>query len=109
MMVGLSDPVTALDGVGPSLARRLADAFSIATVRDLLEHYPRRYQDAGDVLDLSEVAEGEPATLIGEVLDSSRRRTPAKGRRRPLDIAQARVRQASAAECTATLFNPNWP
>ncbi len=107
-MLRVDDPVTQLDGVGPKLAERLQDAFEIRTIRDLLEHYPRRHQDAGEVLDLSEVAEGEPATLIGEVLEWSRRRTPAKGRRRPLDIAEARVRQASGAVFTATFFNQNW-
>ena len=108
MSLRLDDRVTELPGVGPKLAARLYDAFEIRTVRDLLEHYPRRHQDAGEVLDLSEVAEGEPATMIGEVIEWSRRRTAGKGRRRPLDIAEARVRQASGAVFTATFFNQNW-
>ena len=105
----LDDPVTALPGVGPKLAGRLGDAFAIETVRDLLEHYPRRYQDAGEVLDLSDVRPGEPATLIGEVLGWDVRRIPAgRGRRRPLDLAEGRVRQASGAVFTATFFNQRW-
>ncbi|MFP4312608.1 MAG: ATP-dependent DNA helicase RecG [Nitriliruptoraceae bacterium] len=109
MSLHLDDPVTALPGVGPVLARRLADAFSIRTVRDLLEHYPRRYHDAGEVLDLSEVREGDPATLLGEVVAWSTRRVPARGKRsRPLDLAEAEVRQASGAGFTATFFNQRW-
>jgi ATP-dependent DNA helicase RecG len=105
----LDDPVTALAGVGPKLAGRLGDAFGIASVRDLLEHYPRRYQDAGEVLDLSEVTAGQPATLIGEVLGWQTRRVPPKGsRRRPLDLATAEVRQASGAVFTVTFFNQRW-
>jgi ATP-dependent DNA helicase RecG len=105
----LDDPVTALPGVGATSARRLADAFGIRTVRDLLEHYPRRYHDAGEVLDLAEVEEGAPATLLGEVVDWSVRRVPARGRRsRPLDLAEARVRQAGGATFTATFFNQRW-
>jgi ATP-dependent DNA helicase RecG len=100
--------VTELPGVGPKLGARLDDAFGIRTIRDLLEHYPRKHQDAGDILDLSEVAEGEPATMIGEVISWSTRRTSGKGRRRHLDIAEVQVRQASGAVFTATFFNQNW-
>ena len=108
MSLRLEDRVTELPGVGPKLVARLDDAFEIRTVGDLLEHYPRRHQDAGEVLDLSQVAEGEPATMIGEILEWSRRRTSGKGRRRSLDIAEAKVRQASGAVFTATFFNQNW-
>ncbi len=108
MTLRLADPVTELPGVGPKLASRLGDGLGIRTVHDLLTHYPRRFQDAGDVLDLSEVAEGQPATLIGEVLDWSTRRTTTKGKGRRLDIAEARVRQASGAVFSATFFNQNW-
>jgi ATP-dependent DNA helicase RecG len=105
----LDDPVTRLAGVGAKLAGRLRDAFAIETIRDLLEHYPRRYQDAGDVLDLSQVTTGQPATLIGEVLGWQTRRVPPKGsRRRPLDLATAEVRQASGAVFTVTFFNQRW-
>jgi ATP-dependent DNA helicase RecG len=105
----LDDRVTALSGVGPKLGGRLRDALGITTIRGLVEHYPRRYQDAGDVLDLSEVRAGDRATLIGEVLDWDTRRVPPKGsRRRPLDLATARVRQASGAVFSVTFFNQRW-
>jgi len=106
--IGLDDRVGVLAGVGAKARADLADAFGIETVRDLLEHYPRRYQDAGEVLDLSEVRTGEPATLIGEVLDWNTRRVPKRGQRRPLEIAEGRVRQASGRVFTATFFNQNW-
>jgi ATP-dependent DNA helicase RecG len=107
--LSLEDRVTALPGVGPKLAARLAEAFAIHTIRDLLEHYPRRYHDAGEVLDLSDVEEGSPATLLGEVLDWSTRRIPPKGKRsRALDLAEGRVRQASGAVFTVTFFNQRW-
>ena len=109
MSIHLEDPVTALTGVGPKLAGRLADGLGVHTVRDLLEHYPRAYHDAGEVLDLSEVAAGEPATLIGEVLGWETRRVPPKGRRRrALDVTTGRVRQASGAVFTVTFFNQRW-
>ncbi len=109
MSLSLDDRVTALPGVGPKLAARLDEAFGIHTVRDLLEHYPRRYHDAGEVLDLGDVEEGAPATLLGEVLDWSTRRIPPKGKRsRALDLAEGRVRQASGAVFTVTFFNQRW-
>ncbi len=105
----LDDPVTVLPGVGPKLAGRLDAAFGIRTLRGLLEHYPRRYHDAGAVLDLGEVQEDTPATLLGEVLEWSTRRVPPRGRRsRPLDLAEGRVRQASGAVFTVTFFNQRW-
>jgi ATP-dependent DNA helicase RecG len=106
--VHLADRIDALPGVGPKARTGLLESFGIVTVRDLLEHYPRRYQDAGEVLDLSEVREGEPATLLGEVLDWSTRRIPGRGRKRPLQVAEGRVRQASGATFTVTFFNQNW-
>jgi ATP-dependent DNA helicase RecG len=107
-LVRFDDRVDVLPGVGAKARSGLLESFGIVTIRDLLEHYPRRYQDAGEVLDLSEVREGEPATLLGEVLDWSTRRIPGRGRKRPLQIAEARVRQASGATFTVTFFNQNW-
>jgi ATP-dependent DNA helicase RecG len=107
-LVHLDDRVDVLPGVGAKARTSLAETFGIVTIRDLLEHYPRRYQDAGEVLDLSQVREGEPATLLGEVLDWSTRRIPGRGKKRPLQIAEGRVRQASGATFTVTFFNQNW-
>jgi ATP-dependent DNA helicase RecG len=105
----LDDPVTAVAGVGPKLRVLLRDKLGITTVRDLLEHYPRRYQDPGEVLDLTEVRAGDTATLIGQIVRWETRRLPPKGRRRSrLDLATAKVRQASGAEFTVTFFNQGW-
>jgi ATP-dependent DNA helicase RecG len=104
----LDAPVTEVEDLGPKAASRLREAFEIETVRDLLEHYPRRYHDAGEVLDLSEVRVGEPATLIGRVVDWSSRRTRSRRGGRQLTISEARVRQASGSTFTATFFNQPW-
>ncbi|GGI06438.1 ATP-dependent DNA helicase RecG [Egicoccus halophilus] len=106
--LALDDRVDALPGVGAKARGALEESFGIRTVRDLLEHYPRRYQDAGEVLDLAEVRAGEPATLIGEVLTWNTRRIPKRGQRRPLEVAEGTVRQASGRTFTATFFNQNW-
>ncbi len=104
-----TDPVTALPGVGGVTARRLADGLGIRTVEELLRHYPRTYHDAGEVLDVAEVAEGEPATLIGEVRRWTGRRVPPRGRRRrPLDLLEGEVRQASGNVFRVTYFNQSF-
>jgi ATP-dependent DNA helicase RecG len=42
----LDESVTRLPGIGPAAAKQLA-TLGVRSVRDLLEHYPRRYADAG--------------------------------------------------------------
>jgi ATP-dependent DNA helicase RecG len=102
----LDGSVTRLTGVGPAAARQL-DAIGVRTVRDLLEHYPRRYADAGEVVDLSAVEVGEPATLVGEVIDAQVRRIAPKGRTRR-DIAELVVRQSGGATFRVSFFNQRW-
>jgi ATP-dependent DNA helicase RecG len=111
---GLLDaPVTRLDGVGPAIARRLAD-LGITTVRGLLEHYPRRYHDAGEVVDLSQVVVGAPATLVGEVIDAGTRQLAPRagragsGRGRGRGIAELTVRQSGGAVFRVAFFNQPW-
>jgi ATP-dependent DNA helicase RecG len=104
--LALEDPVTSVPGVSRTVAARLRDHLGVRTVHDLLEHHPRKHHDAGEVLDLAEVEVGEPATLIGTIVDWNVRRIP-KGRRQ-LTIASARVVQASGAAFDATWFNQEW-
>lgn len=61
----LSDPITALKGVGPKKAIAL-NKLGINTVEDLLNDYPFRYDDLA-VKELSEVSDQEKITLKGTV------------------------------------------
>ncbi len=63
----LRDSVTALRGVGPGSARRLA-RLGIAEVRDLLLHLPLRYQDRTRTMPLGELAGGEECLVVAEVI-----------------------------------------
>ncbi len=110
----LDEAVTRLTGVGPAAAKHLA-TLGVRTVRDLLEHYPRRYADAGEVVDLSAVEVGAPATLVGEVIDTQVRtlgpragggRGGRAGGRR--DIAELVVRQAGGGVFRVSFFNQRW-
>ena len=102
----LDESVTRLPGVGPAAAKQLA-TLGVRTVRDLLEHYPRRYADAGEVVDLASVEVGQPATLVGEVVDAQVRRIAPKGRTRR-DIVELVVRQSGGAVFRVSFFNQRW-
>lgn len=59
-------PVTALPGVGPRRARQLSQ-LGIETVRDLLYHFPRDYQDRRHITPIAEADEGMRVTLRATV------------------------------------------
>ena len=61
-------PVQFVKGVGPKGAETLSQSkFSIHSVEDLLQHYPRRHLDFSETTSIREVAVGQEVTLIGEV------------------------------------------
>ena len=60
-------PVTALRGVGDSLAARLR-ALGVQTTQDLLFLLPLRYEDRTHVVPLGELEPGQRASVEGEVL-----------------------------------------
>jgi ATP-dependent DNA helicase RecG len=62
-----SRPVTALRGVGDSLAARLR-ALGVETTQDLLFLLPLRYEDRTRVVPLGELRPGQRASVEGEVL-----------------------------------------
>ena len=79
----LARPLAAIDGVTPHVARRL-QAFGLATVGDLLEHFPRRYEDFRDRKAVRDLKVGEEATIRGEVVRVHAERTA----RRRVDIVK---------------------
>ena len=58
----LDEPIETLSGIGPKRAALLAN-LGIATVRDLLFHFPRDYQDRRHITPIAEVNEGDTVTL----------------------------------------------
>ena len=67
-----------LPGVGVTLKRKLAK-LGLVTVRDLLEHRPRRYESAADVLSIAELRDEREVVIAGEVRGVTKR--PLRGRR----------------------------
>ncbi|HVM29060.1 MAG TPA: ATP-dependent DNA helicase RecG [Mycobacteriales bacterium] len=58
--------------VGGKTAKGLA-ALGIATVGDLLRHYPRRYAERGQLTPVGDLQDGEHVTVVGEVVTSTHR------------------------------------
>ena len=73
-MVALDTPVQFVKGIGPQIAKTLAEK-RIATVEDLLFHLPFRYEDRLHPRALSELVPGEMASVIAEVRGSALLRT----------------------------------
>ena len=93
-------PLDTLPGVGPTLKRRLAK-FGLETVRDLLEHRPRRYESAVPEVAIAAVRAEEEVAIAGEVLNVNARR---RGRR---SIVTARISDGTAT-VSASWFNQPW-
>jgi ATP-dependent DNA helicase RecG len=89
-MLELTTPVQYVKGIGPKLAEVLATK-GIATVGDLLNYLPFRYEDRLNPRGIAELRPGEMATVIAEVRNSGLFRT----RRMPifqLTVGQGRSR-----------------
>jgi ATP-dependent DNA helicase RecG len=63
----MNTPVQYLKGVGPQKAALLAK-LNITTVGQLLEHYPRRYEDRSQLKQIIEVADGQVETFCAVVI-----------------------------------------
>ena len=99
--LSLADPVTALPGVGDKRAE-LLHALGLDTVRDLLYHFPRAYQDRRVLTPIADIREGETVTIEAEVVKSRAIRL-----RRRLAMADVTLRDASG-EIRAIWFGQDY-
>ncbi len=72
-MTDLSLPIEKLKSVGPRNLPRLSK-LGIKTVKDLLWHFPVRYEDYSRVVPISEIEPGQKVNIQGEVLKITNRR-----------------------------------
>ncbi len=84
-MASLQDPLGPV--VGAKAAKRLAAALGVTTVGELLRHYPRRYENRGELTDLASLRDGENVTVQAEIASVSVRRM----RNRPGTVLEAVV------------------
>jgi len=64
-----------LDVVGGRTGKALFKAFDMATVRDLLAHYPRRMAERGELTELGSLRLDEDVTVLAEVTSAQVRRS----------------------------------
>ncbi len=96
----LQTPLTYVKGVGPARAAML-EAKGLATVEDLLSYVPFRYEDRSNVKTIAQLAPGEMATVIADVLSAK----AAGFRRRDLGLFEARFSDASRAVLACKWFH----
>ena len=93
--ITLDSPVAAV--LGRRKARRatpLVEGLGLRTVGDLLRHFPRRYLKTGELTEVASLQEGQPLTVVGEVVEPRSRPT------RPAD-RQAAPRRGACSGPTA--------
>lgn len=100
--VSFDTPVEALN-LGPGGRKKLAE-LGIRALRDLLHHYPRRYEDRRTLQSIREVEDGAKATVVGKVLSRELVKTPRKG----LQLVQVRFIDAWGWKFTGVWFNQPW-
>ncbi len=84
MAITLSSPVTDLNGVGPSRGRAFK-RMGIEYVRDILFHFPRKYEDFSTVTPIANLGVGKQMTALGTVV-SIKQNNGFYGKRRLLRI-----------------------
>jgi ATP-dependent DNA helicase RecG len=89
--------------VGDKTAKPLAEHLDLHTVGDLLRHYPRRYQERGELTPFAELVVGEHATVFAEVVSCSGREIRAK-----LHKTDVTIRDQDGRRMRLALFNRRW-
>jgi ATP-dependent DNA helicase RecG len=73
-MIKLDASLFEIKGIGPKFAERLKK-LEIKTVKDLLWHFPFRYEDFSRISKIADLKIGETATISGAISDIKLRRT----------------------------------
>lgn len=97
--VHLETELRYVKGVGPAFAVRL-EKLGLKTVKDLLWHFPSRYEDFSKITNISELVPGEAATIQGVIHDIKILRSF----RKKMFIVQATVAD-NTGSIRATWFN----
>lgn len=67
-MLSLSTKIEQIKKVGPVYLKKL-HKLGIKTIRDLFFHFPHRYEDFSQILSISQLKKGQPATIQGEITE----------------------------------------
>lgn len=95
----LATPILGLPGVGPGFLNRLKK-LGIETVKDILWHFPARYEDFSQIYKIADLQPGQHATIQGTIEDIKTERTW----RRRMTIVEAIIADESGS-IRAVWFN----
>lgn len=101
-MARLSDPITILRGIGPAKAAQFAN-LNIFTLRDLICHFPRGYEDRTRLVPVAELEADVPACFRAMVMGAPRTNHIRKG----LDLTKVQVADTTG-RITLTFFNSKY-
>ena len=101
-MAKLSDPITILKGIGPARAKQF-ETLNIFTLRDLLCHFPRGYEDRTRLVPIEKLEPDVPACFKAMVMNAPRTAHIRKG----LDLTKVQVAD-STGRLTLTFFNAKY-
>jgi ATP-dependent DNA helicase RecG len=99
--VGVDAPLTVLRGIGPEKAADYA-RLGITSLRDLLLHFPRRYDDYSQMKTINRLEFGEECSVIATVWEAHVR--PMRGGRKMLKVTLS----DSTGALEVTFFNQDW-
>ena len=99
----LDDPVAVLPGVSEKTEAKLA-RLGIATVRDLLLFFPRRYEDFSSITPIAFVRPGVKTTVRGRIYDIGARQTKYKR----MALTEAVLGDDSGTTLRVVWFNQPW-
>ncbi len=98
-MARLSDPITILKGVGPAKAKQFEN-LNIFTLRDLICHFPRGYEDRTKLVTIDQLEADRPACFKAMVMNTSRTAHIRKG----LDMTKVQLADHTG-RLNVTFFN----
>ena len=98
-MARLSDPITILKGIGPAKAKQFEN-LNIVTLRDLICHFPRGYEDRTRLVPIEKLEPDVPACFRAMVMNTPRTAHIRKG----LDLTKVQVADHTG-RLTLTFFN----
>ena len=98
-MAKLTDPISILKGIGPAKAKLFAN-LNIFTLRDLICHFPRGYEDRTKLVTIDKLETDVPACFRAMVMNTPRTAQIRKG----LDITRVQIADHTA-RLNVTFFN----
>ena len=98
-MARLSDPITILRGIGPAKAKQFEN-LNIFTLRDLICHFPRGYEDRTVMVPIASLQPDVPACFRAMVMNTPRTNHIRKG----LDLTRVQLADHSG-RLNVTFFN----